>query len=116
MLIAHLDPNLIILDHVNDIHCSSQERSLLIELPWDRAVGSFGRRKEAPMKATELREGLHTPLVRAEEILHADISAQRVLELDLNYGDTDLIRAMKLLEMAGPFTVGVPGSWRTSRG
>ena len=42
--------------------------------------------------------------ISAEEILHDRLDADRAVKLDRAHGNTDLIRAMKLLGMAGPFT------------
>lgn len=42
--------------------------------------------------------------ISTEEILHDKLDADRAVKLDQAHGNTDLIRAMKLLDMAGPFT------------
>ncbi len=42
--------------------------------------------------------------ISAEEILRGDLGTEQALELDREYGNTDEMRILKLLNMAGPFT------------
>lgn len=42
--------------------------------------------------------------ITADEILHGKLEAGHAVKLEGQYGNADLIRAMKLLDMAGPFT------------
>lgn len=43
-------------------------------------------------------------MIRTEDVLEGRLSAHEARELDMRYGNLDLIRAMKRLDMAGPFT------------
>lgn len=47
-------------------------------------------------------------LIRAEDVLHDQLTAERAVTWDLTHGNADLIRALKALDMAGPFTVVSP--------
>ena len=42
--------------------------------------------------------------ISAEEILRGDLGTEQALELDREHGNTDMIRELKFLHMAGPFT------------
>ncbi len=51
-----------------------------------------------------MRSSVSFKRISAEEILHVGLDADRVVKLDQAHGNTDAIRAMKFLDMAGPFT------------
>nr|WP_183987978.1 aminotransferase class III-fold pyridoxal phosphate-dependent enzyme [Deinobacterium chartae] len=54
--------------------------------------------------------------IRADEVLHEQLSPQRALELDVRYGNADLLTALEILGVAGPFRAVTPWELEDPRG
>ncbi|PNY82647.1 aspartate aminotransferase family protein [Deinococcus koreensis] len=54
--------------------------------------------------------------IRADEVLHDQLSPARVRELELTYGNQELLYGLGLLELSGPFTRVTPWELEDERG
>src|SRR5690348_8956418 len=55
-------------------------------------------------------------LIRTEGVLHGSLSAQEAVQCEVQFGNADLIRAVKVLGMAGPFQAVSPWELEDERG
>lgn len=63
------------------------------------------------------RKALHAlPLISTDDVLSDRISPERTVQLETEFGNADLIHAMKALDMAGPFKAVTPWELDDERG